>query len=225
MFLEKSLEEKFKIFARTIIEANRRFNLTGFKTEDEIYNKLIMGSLIPVRNLHILTETTFIDLGSGAGIPGIPLGMYFQQMNGLLIESNSKKADFIQGVIDDLCVINLKVKCGRAEDIIWERGFRECCDWVFARAFHNIYTAIEFGAPYLRISGHMYIYSDRNVLDLPEEIIRHAERVGIRFISHDIYVKYGIEKGLLLSKYDHTSDTYPRRFPVVKREARRIKWE
>jgi len=225
MYLDKSLEEKLKKFARTIAEANRRFNLTGFKTEDEIYNKLVIGSLLPFRNLHILTETTFIDIGSGAGIPGIPFGIYFQKMKGLLLESNSKKADFIRRVIDDLCIINLKVLCGRAEDIIRETGFRESLDWVFARAFHDIYSAIEFGAPYLRISGLMYIYSDRSSLELPTEVIQHAERLGIRFIVRDEFVEYGIEKGLLLCKYDHTPDTYPRRFPVVKREARRLMWQ
>jgi 16S rRNA (guanine527-N7)-methyltransferase len=222
--INDEVHEKFVRYARFIFETNKKFNITGYKTIEDIFKKLVVGSIEPIANIHVPRGTKFIDLGSGAGIPGIPIGIFFETFEGRLIEANAKKVSFIKKMIDEFGIGNVRITAGRAEDVVWVPGYRESSDWLFARAFQNIYTTLELGAPFVRISGLLYIYSDLRYDDLPEEIIFHAEALGLSFLKYGEYKRYGVEEsGLLSIKQRQTPDIYPRRFAVISREAKRIR--
>lgn len=219
----EEIEDKLMRYARFIFEENKKFNITGFKSIEDIFNKLIVESIEPIAGIAVPRGTRFFDIGSGAGVPGIPIGVFFERFEGQLIESNAKKVLFMQRMIDELGIENLSVIGARAEDIARLPDYRESADWLFARAFQSVFTTLEIGAPFLRVSGLLYIYSSTRLEELPEEVLIHAERLGLSFLGSDQHGRYGVsEAGLLLLKQRSTPDEYPRRFAAINREARRV---
>ena len=219
--IKEEIKEKFDSYAHLIFETNKRFNLTGFKTVEGIYKKLILGSIEPLYRMNVPRGTKFIDLGSGAGIPGIPLGILFKETFGVLIESNRRKADFIMKVIDKLDLNNLTVECGRAEDVAHDALHREQYDWCFTRSFNNLYISMELGSPFIKSEMLLYIFAELS--SFPEYMIAHAQRLGLVFIDRSRYRECNCSgSGILLKKIASTPGRYPRRFSVIKRESKRL---
>jgi 16S rRNA (guanine527-N7)-methyltransferase len=216
----KDKADKMIRYAVMIHEANQKFNITGLKTREDILNELILGSIKPLINMDVPRGTKFADLGSGAGIPGIALAIYFGDISGVLIESNNKKVKFIESITKELELLKLQVICGRAEDVAADQSFREKYDWCFIRAMGKLYIMTELGAPFVKKDGYLYIYSNIKSADLPTEEIKHIEKLGFRIMSHDeLAQKILPGDGLCLIKKTKTPMNYPRKFAVIKRES------
>jgi len=158
--LHPEQEERLNLYAKMIFNTNKKYNLTGLKSLESIINTLIIGSLEPLVGWNVPRGTVFADIGSGSGIPGIPIGIFFDGIKGVLFESDKKKADFILYAIKELGLSNLQVYSQRAEEMGKGVPFRESFDWVFARAFGSIYTVMELGLPFIKANGFLYIYSN-----------------------------------------------------------------
>lgn len=205
-------------YAHLLYETNKKFNLTGNTRIDEILRNLILGSLEPVKNLNVPRGTMFADIGSGAGIPGIPLGIFHATMRGILVESNHKKVIFILSVIRDMGLDNLSVYHGRIEEYQAE-GRREQFDIVFSRALGDPYYVIELGAPLLKMNGVLYIYSRLNSDEVPEHIREHSVELGLSIAPYDLRSERGIgDNGLLFLKTANTENRFPRKISIIKRD-------
>ncbi|MCX8122594.1 MAG: 16S rRNA (guanine(527)-N(7))-methyltransferase RsmG [Spirochaetes bacterium] len=158
--LSVEIEEKLKNFAYLIFEYNKIINITGLKDVDSIYNQLIVESILPLKNINVPRGTSFIDIGTGAGIPGIPLLLYFgTNINGVLVDSNNKKIKFIEKAIGVLGLAHsTMVIQGRVEEMAHENQYRDKFDFAVARAFAHPYMALEYGLPFVKIAGWLYIY-------------------------------------------------------------------
>ena len=207
-------------FAGLIHEYNGKFNLTGLSSPDEIRQKLILESIAPARDLEINPGSRFVDIGSGSGIPGIPIGIYYSNITGLLIEANEKKERFINQAINNLGLKNLVSLCGRAEELGQDPVFREKADWVFARAVGSPYLTMELGAPFVACGGHLYIYSALTWENLNDNIKSHANALGMA-PAHQRLKGVVESPGILLKKISTTDGKYPRRFSALSREARK----
>jgi 16S rRNA (guanine527-N7)-methyltransferase len=215
--------ERLFLYSRMLLEENEKHNLTGLKSLEDIIRTLVCDSIDPVEKINVPRGTSFVDIGTGSGIPGVVLGIWFPEYNGTLIESNSKKTDFIERVIDKLNIDNLRVINRRAEDVSHGQELRNGFDWCFTRAFGPLYYSLEFGIPLLGIEGKLYIYSNLSVENLSPELIEHCRVLGGKDIATKEHERYGLdEKGLLFIKKNPTEQIYPRRFPIIKREAARI---
>ena len=216
--LEPHVRNKLLSYAGMLYETNKKFNLTGFDTIEGIIKNLIIGSIAPIIRLNVPRGTLYADIGSGGGIPGIPVGIVHDQMRGILIESNTKKALFIESVISTLKLENCSSYHGRIEEYI-ASGVRETCDIVFSRALGNPYAVIEWGAPLLKKDGLLYIYSNLQEDTLPVHLKDHSVRLGLSIASDDTRNKAGIETGgLLFQKTGTTEERYPRKISIIKRE-------
>lgn len=200
-------------YADLLFDSNKQFNLTGFKTYKDILTQLILASLTPFAGLRVPRGTSFLDIGTGAGIPGIPLAICFENLDGTLLDSNSKKISFIDSVIDGLGIKNLKTVCARAEELGHDDSFRESFDRVFMRAAGNVYASIELGASFLKVGGAFYIYSNEKSAELATGIVEHAHSLGLELCGD--YEGAGV----LLHKKNLTGRKFPRRYSVIKREA------
>jgi 16S rRNA (guanine527-N7)-methyltransferase len=221
--IDKEKAEKINSFAEMIHDANRMFNLTGIKSKERIIDQLILKSIFPLRDIIVPRGTRFADIGSGAGIPGIALAIYLDNLSGVLIESNRKKADFIRSVINDLELDRIEIICERAEIIAHDKRHREVFSWCFSRAVGRPYIAIELGAPFLKEGGLLYIYSCESNEKLPENTNKHARGLGLDIMSHSDLVDAGLPyEGICFIKKGVTGNKYPRRFAVIKREAREL---
>lgn len=212
-------------YAKLIYSENKKYNLTGHSTLDEIIGNLIAGSLEPVKHLIVPRGTLFADLGSGAGIPGIPLAIKYDESNGVLFDSNQKKIRFINKTASTLGINNVKGNDIRVEDAGRNNNYRECFDVVFTRAMSDIYTISELGAPLLKVGGFIFLYVNNNQIDFDDYLLEHLSDLGLtkEFISVDN--KSGadivVSEGLVLKKISETDDRFPRRMPVIKRMATR----
>jgi 16S rRNA (guanine527-N7)-methyltransferase len=215
--------EKMLSFAGLIYSTNQKFNLTGLKTKTEILTELILKSIEPVCDIIVPRGTRFTDIGTGAGIPGIPLALFFNNFSGVLIESSQKKTEFIKGVIGELKLENVEVICGRAEEIAVSAVHREQYDWVFARAFGKLHISVELGASFAKSEGFLYVYSTLLPEQIPAQTRKHSEKLGLCIMSHKQMSEIRlVETGLCFKKEKNTPNKYPRMYPIIKREAEKI---
>ncbi len=216
--------DKILLFADLINNTNRKFNLTGLKTKNDIITELLLRSIDPLCDIIVPRGTRFADIGSGAGIPGIPLALFFDGLSGILIESNQKKAEFIKSAIGKLRLKNLEAICVRAEALASDDAHREKYDLVFARAFGKLYITLEIAAPFVKKEGLLYIYSTILPHQMPEQIDKQSEKLGLSIMSHQQMKENGLaESGLCFKKEENTPQKYPRKYPVIKREAEKEK--
>lgn len=219
--IDSVIEQKLLAYANIIQETNKKFNLTGIKTIEGIVRNLIIGSIEPVIHLNVPRGTIYADIGSGAGIPGIPVGIIHSHLQGILIESNNKKSNFIIFVLKELQLDNLSVYCGRIEEYA-RVEMRETLDIVFSRALGDPYYVLEMGAPLLKKKGILYIYSHLNLISLPSHTRDHAAHLGLSIASDEERARNGFdENGLLFIKKSDTNTRYPRKISIIKRDIER----
>lgn len=209
-------------YVRLIYSTGKKFNLTGLKSEQEIVEKLIIGSLDPVIGMDVPRGTSFLDIGTGAGIPGVPIAIAFENCRGTLVDSNRKKISFINMAIDELGLDNARALCGRIEEMA--RGeLRGVFQYAFSRAMGSVYLLAEFAAPFLALGGFLYMYSSLKRNELDTMSIEHCDRVGLDLASLDDHARFGIrDSGILFRKRRETKSLYPRKLSVINREIKKI---
>jgi 16S rRNA (guanine527-N7)-methyltransferase len=135
-----------------------KLNLTGLKEPEEIAIKHFVDSLAATRWLTFRAGERLIDIGSGAGFPGVPLAVSAPGLAVVLLEAARKKADFLNELIAALSLKNVKVVCGRAEEYGHAADYRERFDWVVARAVAPLRELVEYAVPFVRPGGAFVAY-------------------------------------------------------------------
>ncbi len=212
--------DKLDIYAQMIFQSNNRFNLTGFKTIEEIQSVLIAESLLPFAAINVPRGTLIADIGTGAGIPGIPLSILLEDAFFTMFDATQKKIDFIKEVIKKLNINNADAISGRVEEFGKNAAYRETFDWVTARAMADPYMTAEFGAPLLKTGGYLYLYTSWKQAELHEIAISHISELGLAELKDE--AKQSVLKtgcgGLLFTKTRSTDIKYPRRINAIRRD-------
>lgn len=217
--------DKLSLFARRVFETNKKFNLTGFSTLEDITEKLILQSIKPLQFLNVPRGTPFIDMGTGAGIPGIPLAIIYPAHNCTLVDSNMKKINFLTSLIRDLRILNATAVYARGEEIAHNPSFRESFFLATSRAFANIFITSEVCAPFIKIGGYLYVYSNYALPELTEHhlLFQHFSDLGLRPANpHDLSALGLSTNNIVFIKTSRTPEKYPRRFAAIKREAQKF---
>ncbi len=217
--------EKLSLYAHRILETNRKFNLTGFCTIEDITEKLIAQSIQSFLSLNVPRGTKFIDMGTGAGIPGLPLCIALCNLTGTLVDSNTKKINFIHSIIDELEIKNADAVCARGEDITRDSLFRQSFFFATSRAFSNVFVTSEICAPFVQTGGFVYVYSNDELPQSSEHplLFQHFSDLGIRPALPEERSTLGFGMNdIVLIKISETPEKFPRRFAAIKREAEKI---
>jgi 16S rRNA (guanine527-N7)-methyltransferase len=206
-------------YAEMISKANEVYNLTSCSTINEIIEQLILKSIEPVLSIEVPRGTSFIDIGTGQGIPGIPIAIMHTNFSGALIDSNQRKIEFIRYTINTLGIKNIVINQGRVEEYARNSEFREQFDYLFVRAFGNIYLVLELGSPFVKTGGMLYIYSNPSEGNINQSILEQGTRVGLSMIGIDKTRFLPGTGGIIFNKIAGIDNKYPRHYPTIKREA------
>lgn len=154
---------QFMSYYELLVEWNQVMNLTAITDFEEVCKKHFTDSLSLVKAYKINAPISVIDVGTGAGFPGIPLKIAFPDIEVILLDSLHKRVDFLKTVIDNLGLKKIEAVHGRAEDYAKEKNFREQFDLCVSRAVSNLSTLSEYCIPYVKIGGHFISYKSEKL--------------------------------------------------------------
>ena len=203
-----------------VIEKNKVMNLTRITDVSEALVLHIVDSLLPLscKDVTLSSSSSFVDMGTGAGFPGIPLGI-MTDAQGTLIDSVGKKVSAVNEFIATLGLDNLVAEHGRLEDLAC--SLRGTQDYVFARALARTNILIEYAAPFLKKNGLLVVskaYPDQDEL---EEAQRAGEICGLAYVSRETFElpqNLGHREILLYQKTGKAKIRLPRKAGTAKRE-------
>lgn len=219
--LTKSQKEQFNKFYDILIDWNKVMNLTAITEYEEVLKKHFLDSLSITKVINLKEIQSVIDVGTGAGFPGIPLKITFPHLKVTLLDSLNKRVRFLDEVICDLGLENVDTIHGRAEDIGKKEKYREQYDLCVSRAVANLATLSEYCLPYVKIGGVFISYKSGNI----DEEIRNSRKV-VNLLGGVIEetVKFelpGTDIGrsfVIIEKQKSTPKKYPRKAGVPSKE-------
>ena len=150
--------EQFLTYYEMLIEKNKVMNLTAITDFDEVLEKHFEDSLSLIQAVDLEKSQAVIDLGTGAGFPGIPLKIAFPNLQITLADSLNKRILFLDDVIRELGLTGIDTVHGRAEDLAKNSNYREKFDLCVSRAVANLSTLSEYCLPFVKIGGKFISY-------------------------------------------------------------------
>jgi len=158
LLVPSSAIEQLLQFTHLLLEWNRRFNLTGYNQEEEVISYLLLDALSALPSIE---GTQLADIGTGAGIPGIPLKIVAPPLHLLLVEAHKKKCLFLQEVVGKLSLPGVTIVNERAEKVGHEPRFREQFSTVVAKALAPLAVSLELTTPLLQEEGRAIYYKGK----------------------------------------------------------------
>jgi len=146
--------DKFEEYKKLILEYNEHTNLTRITEEDEFNVKHFLDSLSILKSDKIKEGLKIIDIGTGAGFPGMPLKIYDEKLDITLLDSLRKRIDFLNGVIEKLDLDNIIAVHERAEEAARSNKYREKYDIALSRAVANLSTLVEYTLGFVKVGGY-----------------------------------------------------------------------
>ena len=209
--------ERFDTYRSLIIDSAARFNLTAVREPGAIEERLFLDALALGRVLakrSLLPEAArVLDLGSGAGLPGLPLKIARPDLDLTLLEAHGKRCEFLRSVVAALKLEHVRVVQGRAEELGHDTDLRESFDLVVARAVAPLPVLIEYALPFLRPGGHLAATKGAAAEREVEQATRALAELGGSLVDLAAYeTPSGVASTVVvIAKTGPTPGRYPRR--------------
>ena len=210
--LSKEQYSQYVTYYNMVVEKNKVMNLTGITEFDEFIDKHYIDSLSIVNAVDMTRVNSIIDVGTGAGFPGIPLKIAFPHLKITLLDSLNKRIKFLNEVIEALGLEKITAIHGRAEDFAKQKEYREQFDYVVSRAVANLTVLSEYCLPYVKEDGYFLPYKSG---DIKEEAANSKKAVKILGGSIEDIISFEIpdtDMARTILKIHKTKAT-PKRFP------------
>ncbi len=219
--LNETQKKQFDQFYELLVEWNKVMNLTGITEYEEVNEKHFVDSVSIVKSVDMNQVESVIDVGTGAGFPGIPLKIVFPHLKVVLLDSLNKRINFLNTVIDELGLENISTIHGRAEDFAKKPEYREQFDLCVSRAVANLATLSEYCIPYVKKDGMFVPYKSG---EIDEELEQSKKAVHVLGGKIQDVVKFqlpGTEIGrsfVKIRKIQNTAKKYPRKAGLPSKE-------
>ncbi|MFQ6026865.1 MAG: 16S rRNA (guanine(527)-N(7))-methyltransferase RsmG [Dehalococcoidia bacterium] len=208
--------DQFEVYYRELADWNQRMNLTSITAYDEVQVK------------HFLDSLTFllaapggpdpgqrvIDLGAGAGFPGVPLKLVFPDLSLTLVDSVGKKTGFLHHLVDTLSLSGVEVLTGRAEELGHREELRESFDWALARGLARMPVLLEYTLPFCRTGGKVVAWKHGGIEGELHSAALALTTLGGRYIASYPVAVTGLTDNRILvavEKVGATPAVFPRR--------------
>lgn len=211
--------EMFEKYYDMLIEKNKVMNLTAITEFDEVIEKHFLDSVNLCRSIDLQSELCVLDLGTGAGFPGIPLKIVFPNLKVVLADSLNKRILFLQDVIKELGLEQIEAVHGRAEDLARKPEYREKFDLCVSRAVANLASLSEYCIPFVKVGGKFVSYKSGSC----EEEINDSKK-AIQILGGKIKKVDKFELGeasrsfVVIEKVKNTSKKFPRKAGTPTKE-------
>ena len=216
--LTKEMEEQFELYYEILKEESQKYNLTSITSKEEVYVKHFYDSILLLKKIDI-SNKTLVDVGSGAGFPGIPLKIVSPSTKITLVEPTTKRANFLKLVIEKLNLKDIEVINDRAENVI--ASFRESFDFATARAVAPLNILLELLVPFVKVNGSILALkgsSYQDELDVCNNAFRQLD-INIEHIYHETLPKdLGSRPIIVINKNKKTNIKYPRAYAQIKKK-------
>lgn len=209
----------FEKFYELLIEGNKKTDLTTILEREEVDIKHFLDSLTAFMVPEFKGKKTLVDIGTGAGFPGIPLKLVNPDLDITLLDGLNKRLIFLDEVIDKMELKNIRTLHSRGEDAGRDKKYREKFDIVVSRAVSRLNKLVEISLPLVKVGG---IFLAMKGVDMKEEIYE-AEK-GIEELGGSIrdVIEFDLTDGensrtlVVIEKVKKTPDKYPRQFGKIK---------
>lgn len=216
-------KEQFYQYYEMLIEWNKVMNLTAITELSEVVTKHFIDSLLLVKVLPDLGETSYscVDVGTGAGFPGIPLKITFPNLKITLLDSLNKRVGFLNEVIKTLGLTDISAVHGRAEDFGRDQNHREQYDLCVSRAVANMSTLSEYCIPLVKKDGFFIPYKSGKVEEEAKQAESAVNKLGGKMnpvITH-LLPGTDVERTFIpVKKISVTAKKYPRKAGLPSKE-------
>ena len=203
-----------KTYRELLVEWNQKMNLTGIEEEKEVFIKHFLDSISAVSKGYIKDGISLIDVGTGAGFPGLPLKICLKNIKLTLLDSLNKRINFLQEVSNSVKLEDIEFIHGRAEDFGKNPEYREQYEVATARAVAGLPILMEFCVPFVKLGGYFVCLKGPNANLELEESKAAMDILGLEFVEKiDIELpneelKHNI---LVFKKVRNTPEKYPRK--------------
>ena len=219
--LNKEQSIQFQKYYELLIEWNKVMNLTAITEYEEVVDKHFIDSLSIEKAVDLNIIEKVIDVGTGAGFPGIPLKIVYPHLKITLLDSLNKRINFLNEVISKLKLENIEAIHGRAEDIAKDKKYREQYDISVSRAVANLSTLSEYSLPFVKVGGLFISYKAEKA---DEEIKKAEKAVSVLGGKIEKIIKFQLTETdigrtlVKINKIKITAKKYPRKAGLPSKE-------
>ena len=207
-------KKQFLDFYEYMVEKNKVMNLTGITEFQEVLVKHFLDSLACARVIDMTKVKRVMDIGTGAGFPGVPLKIAFPHLEEVLLDSLKKRVNFLEETFALLKLEGISAVHGRAEEFAKNKAYRETFDICVSRAVSNLATLTEYCLPYVNVGGTFISYKSGTVQEEADQAQNAIKILGgkLRGIHYFTLPDSDIQRSLVvIEKIKPTPGKYPRR--------------
>lgn len=212
--------EKFKVYKELLKEWNEKINITAITDDNEIDIKHFLDSITVLKTGYIKSGQKIIDVGTGGGFPGIPIKIMEEGTEVVLLDSLNKRINFLNEVINNLGLKNIKAIHGRAEDFGLNSEYREKFDVVVSRAVASLNILSEYCLPFVKVGGYFIALKGPEIKNEMEESKKALKVLGAKIVDKiDMTLPSSDITHILLviKKVQKTPTKYPRKAGMPKK--------
>lgn len=214
-------QEQLSIYYEMLVEKNKVMNLTAITEFKDVLEKHFLDSIAVACYVNLTDRLSLIDLGTGAGFPGMPLKIMFPNLKFTLADSLNKRIVFLNEVINELKLEGITTIHGRAEDLASDKNYRERYDYCVSRAVANLSTLSEYCLPFVKVGGTFISYKSG---EIEEELSAAKKAIFLLGGQMRKVIPFQLEgtdisrSFVMIKKVKKTSRAYPRKSGIPSKK-------